>query len=206
MSITYPLTFPDDITLNEIQVTLRNSSAKNTSPFSLEEQVYDFGGEVWEISGSLPPMDRVLAEKYNSFILSLRGQVGTFLMPIAGAKTPLGAWSGTPLVNGNSQTGDELDIKGLTPSQTDIIKAGDFISLGTGTNTRLHKVVANADSDGSGNATVTIVPRLRTSPTDGDTVTINSAMGVFRLTGQTAQYSANPSSLYSLSFECREAL
>lgn len=206
MTITYPLTFPSDLTFTDMQVTLRNSSAANTSPFSLEQQVYDFRGEVWEISGSLPPMNREQAEVYTSFILSLRGQVGTFLMPIAGAKAPLGSWGGTPVVDGASQTGDELDIRGLPSSITGVAKAGDFISLGTGADTHLHKVVFDADSDGSGNATLTIVPRLRESPSDGDSVTVSGAMGVFRLTGQTASYGANANSLYSLSFECREAI
>lgn len=206
MTITYPLTFPSDLHFTEMTVTLRNSSAKNTSPFSLEEQVYDFGGEVWEVSGSMPPMNRLQAEKYNSFLMSLRGQVGTFLMPIAGAETPNGLWGGTPLVNGGSQTGDELDIKGLPISQTNTAKAGDFISLGTGVNTRLYKVLADANSDGSGNMTVTIAPRLRTSPSDNDPVTVTSAKGVFRLKEQTASYEASASNLYGLSFECREAL
>lgn len=205
MTITYPLTFPSDISFSNLTVTLRNSSAKNTSPFSLEEQIYDYGGEVWEISGSLPPMSRAQAEVYNSFLLSLRGQVGTFLMPIAGAETAQGLWGGTPVVDGGSQTGSSLAIRGLTPNQTGCAKAGDFISIGTGNNTRLYKVVADANSDGSGNMTVTIVPRLRTSPADGAAITVSSAKGVFRLTGQTASYSAVPD-YYSMSFECREAL
>jgi hypothetical protein len=206
MTITYPLTFPSDVSFSQIDVQLRNSSSKSTSPFSLEEQVYDFGGEVWEISGVLPPMKRELAEIYNSFLLSLRGQVGTFLMPIAGAYTPRGSWGGTPVVNGGSQTGDELDITGLPTSQTGVAKAGDFISLGTGTATRLYKIVADADSDGSGDMTVTIVPRLRTSPANGAAVSVTSANGVFRLTEQTALYSANADGFYNITFSCREAL
>lgn len=206
MTITYPLTFPDDFAFSDIQVTLRNSSAKNTSPFTLEEQVYDYRGEVWEISGSLPPMNREKAEIYNSFLLSLRGQVGTFLMPIAGAYVPLGAWGGTPVVDGASQTGDTLDIRGLPNSITNVAKAGDFISLGSGVNTRLHKVVVNADSNASGEATLTIVPRLRVSPADGDAISVSSAKGVFRLVGQTSSYTANSNQFYNIQFECREAI
>lgn len=205
MTITYPLTFPSDVAFSSIDISLRNSSAKNTSPFTYEEQVYDYGGAVWEISGSLPPMERDQAEVYTSFLMSLRGQVGTFLMSIAGAYQPRGTWAGTPVVDGAGQTGDQLNIRGLTPNQTGAAKAGDFISIGTGNATRLYKVLADADADANGDMTVTIAPRLRTSPVDGATINVTSAKGVFRLTDQAASYQVNPN-YYSMQFSCREAL
>jgi len=206
MSITYPLTFPDVLTIEGFEINLRTSSAKNTSPFSLEEQVYDFGGEAWEFSGAMPTMVRENAAIYTSFIMSLRGQVGTFLMPIPDSKVPLGSWGGTPVVDGGSQTGNELTLRDLPLSQTGCAKAGDYISLGSGAQTRLHRVVADADSDGSGNMTVTIVPRLREAPVDGATLTFSSAMGLFRQNEQVSGYGASPSSLYDMQLSCREAL
>lgn len=206
MTIRYPLDFPNDVCFSQINIQLKNSSSKNTSPFSLEEQVYDFGSEIWEISGSLPLLKKEVGEKYASFILSLRGQVGTFLLPISGSYQPRGSWLGTPVVDGASQTGDELNIKGLTPNQTEVAKAGDFISIGSGVGTRLYKIIADANSNADGEMTVTIVPRLRTSPSDLATVNVNNAKGIFRLTEQTASYSVSLGKRYNISFNCREAL
>ncbi len=206
MTITYPLSFPDGITFNDIEIQLAHSSESTTSPFTLETQVYDYRGEVWSMSGSMPPMNRERAEIYTSFLMSLRGQVGTFLIPVAGSETAQGSWGGSPVVDGNSQAGDELNIRGLPVSQTGVAKAGDFISLGTGEATRLHKVVSDADSDASGNMTVTVVPRLRASPIDGDIVTYNNAMGLFRLTGKSTSYSNSVEGLYSMTFEFQEAI
>jgi hypothetical protein len=194
------------LTIEGFEIKLRTSSAKNISPFSLEEQVYDFGGEAWEFSGQMPTMTRENAAIYTSFIMSLRGQVGTFLMSVPDSKEPLGSWGGTPVVDGASQTGDELVLRGLPLSVVGCAKAGDYISLGSGSSTRLHRVVVDADSDASGNMTVTMVPRLRQSPADGDTLTFSSAMGLFRQNEQTAGYRARPSSLYSMPISCRESL
>jgi hypothetical protein len=206
MSITYPLDFPDVLTIENFEIGLRTSSAKTVSPFSLAEQVFDFGGQVWELKGAMPPMTRENAAVYSSFVMSLRGQVGTFLMPIPDSKNPLGSWGGTPVVSGGGQTGDELVLSGLPASQTGVAKAGDYISLGSGNNTRLHRVVEDADSDGSGNMTVTIVPRLRVSPNDLDAVTYQNAKGVFRMVERMNSYGGSPSSLYDMKIACREAL
>jgi len=45
----------------------------------------------------------------------------------------------------------------------------------------LYKVINDVYSDNSGNATVTLWPKLRTSPLDGEAVTWNSALGRFAL-------------------------
>lgn len=206
MSITYPLSFPSVLTIEDFEIRIKTSAAANISPFSLSQQIYDFGGEIWEFSGSMPTMVRENAAIYSSFLMSLRGIVGTFLMPIPDSKNPLGSWGGTPVVDGASQTGDELAIRGLPTSQTGCAKAGDFISLGSGSNTRLYRVVEDADSNGSGEMTVTIVPRLRSSPADGDAVTYQNAKGLFRLDDVTAAYAASPKKLYNMKISCREAL
>ena len=206
MTIVYPLTFPSQLTIEDFQIDINTAAAANTSPFSLSQQVYDFGGEIWQFTGSMPTMVRENSAIYSSFLMSLRGIVGTFLMPIPDSKNPLGSWGGTPVVNGAGQTGDTLAISGLPASQVGCAKAGDFIQLGTGNSTRLHRVVADADSDGSGNMTVTIVPRLRESPADGATVIYQNAHGRFRLDERTAGYAASPKKLYNMQISCREAL
>lgn len=85
-----------------------------------------------------------------------------------------GVATGTPLVNGATQTGASLITDGWTASQTPILKAGDIFTLAgvyavnpiskasTGT---LQQFVATAaaNSDGAGNSTIAISPSITTS-------------------------------------------
>src|SRR3954463_10292223 len=112
---------------------------------------------------------------------SLDGPVGTFYLGDTAWKTPRGTATGTPLVNGASQTGEDLATDGWTASVTGILKAGDWIQLGTGSSARLYMVMVDANSNGSGQATLTIRPKLRSSPGDNSAIVTNSPVGVFRL-------------------------
>ena len=206
MTITYPLTFPEGVTFNDHTLEIYTAATKNTSPFTLKTQTYDLGAERWQFSGALHRVTtRDVAEKYTSFKFALRGIVGTFLMSVPDGKTPRGSWLGTPVVDGGSQVGDTLNLKGFTPDETNVIREGDYLSLGTGSATRLYKALFDADSNGSGEVSVSIVPRLRESPGDNDTVTYENAMGIFRLSEPKSGYRAKPKD-YTISFECEEAL
>lgn len=52
----------------------------NVSPFTGQEQVYDWQASWWEGQVSFPAMDRWSADAWSAFILSCRGQAGTFLI------------------------------------------------------------------------------------------------------------------------------
>lgn len=206
MAITYPIDFPTVLGMANFELGLRSAVARTESPFSLTEQVVKYTGERWEANVTMPNMLREYAEDFNAFILQLRGRYGTFLLGDPNAATPRGSWAGTPVVDGINQTGDELDIRGLTPSATEIAKAGDFIQLGTGSSSYLHKVLEDADADGSGKTTLLLAPNLRTNPADGATVTTTNCKGVFRLAQNYVPYSINDESIYNLSFRCVEVL
>ena len=67
-------------------------------------------------------------------------------------------------------------------------------------------VVADANTDGSGNASLSIEPALRSSPSDTTTLTVSSAKGVFRLSSNDTGWDANAISTYGITFAVREAL
>lgn len=125
------------------------------------------------------------------------------------ASTPRGTASssaGTPVVNGASQTGDTLNIDGVPASQTGYLKAGDYIQLGSGLTSRLYKVLDDADSNASGEVSLTIYPDLRSSPADDSTVVVSDAKGLFRLNTSAHQWTINQDSFYSMTFGAIEAL
>lgn len=203
--MSFPISFPTTLTFSSFKITPRNVVARTESPYTLSDKVYEWGGQAWMIEGTLPLMTRETAEAYTTFLLKLRGRAGTFLLPIPDAVTPRGVATGTPLVKGAGQTGYTLVIDGLTPGVNGIFLAGDYIQLGTGSTTRLHKLLDDANSNGSGEATLNIWPMLRSSPADNAAVTVSNCKGLFRL-DQDYGVDIDSNKHYLMSFAAMEAL
>lgn len=206
MAITYPVSFPASIGFANLNIRARTVVGVNASPFTGQQQVYKHQGQWWEAEVSLPPMKRADAEQVIAFLLKMNGQYGTFLLGDKANPSTRGVGTGTPLVNGASQTGDELITDGWTISTTGILKAGDWIQLGTGSTTRLYKVLDDVNSDGSGNATINIFPNLRSSPDDDAALTVSNTQGLWRLVSNETEYSIDNMSIYGMTFACAEAL
>ena len=209
MAITYPLTTPTNKTIADINLIARNVVGVSTSPFSFKQQVYQFQGQRWEADITLPPMKREDAEQWVSFLMKLYGQKGTFLLgdPLGGtARGSASTSAGTPVVNGASQTGGTLAIDGLPASATGYLKAGDYIQLGSAATAQLYKVLNDANSNSSGEATLDIWPNLRASPSDGATVVVSNAKGVFRLASNETIWNINKLALYGIVFGAIESL
>jgi hypothetical protein len=157
-------------------------------------------GQMWQADITLPTMKRSDAEQWVSWLISLRGQLGTFLLGDFVGGTARGTPTGTPLVNGASQSGGELVIDGATPDVTGWLKAGDYIQLGSAGTSRLHKVLQDVNSDGSGNVTLDIWPHLRSSPADNATVIISNPKGIFRLASNETAWTVSDLLLYGITF------
>lgn len=205
MAIVYPLTFPDQC-IKAVTIRARNIVAMSASPFTGQQQVYKHQGQWWEMEVTLPPMKQDAAEDMAAFLIKLNGQYGTFLLGDPANTSPRGIGSGTPLVKGGSQTGDSLLTDGWTPSIAGILKAGDWIQLGSASSTRLHKVLDDVNSDSGGNATLQIWPALRSSPADNATITVNNAKGRWRLSSNDINYNIEAGKIYGMTFACMEAL
>lgn len=206
MAISYPLTLPSHTGIRSIEFRAVNTVGVSQSPFTYSQQVVAHSGQRWEVDISLPAMKRADAEQWVAWLVSLRGQLGTFTLGDPIGATPRGSAGGTPVVNGASQTGGTLVIDGCTADQTGWLKAGDYIQLGSGTTATLHKVLQDANSDGSGNVTLDIWPYIRNSPADNSTVVTSNAVGNFRLSGNQQAWSVNEASFYGLTFGAVEVI
>lgn len=209
MAETYPLAFPTQTGVARVEITATDVVSINQSPFTLSQQVVRHAGARWSAMIAIPPVKREDSEYWNAFLLRLRGQFGTFLLGDPNAATPRGSAAsaaGTPVVNGASQTGNNLNIDGLPASATGYLKAGDYIQLGSGSTARLYKVLEDVNSNASGEATLNLWPDLRSSPADGATVVVSNAKGLFRLESNDATWSINNAGFYSISFSAVEAL
>ena len=209
MAENYPLAFPTKTGVARVEITATDVVSISESPFTLAQQVVRHAGARWSATISIPPVKRSDSEYWNSFLLRLRGQFGTFLLGDPNAATPRGSASsaaGTPVVNGASQTGNELNIDGLPASAVGYLLAGDYIQLGSAASARLYKVLEDVNSNSSGEATLNLWPDLRSSPADGATLTVTGAKGLFRLATNDATWTINTAGFYSISFAAVEAL
>ena len=178
------------------------AQAGTQSPFTLQKQIQDWGGEGWlyriDFWSQTGDDGRAIA----AFLTALGGISGKFILKDPGEFNS--ASLGTPMVNGASQTGNSLISDGWTPSIT-IFKAGQFIQLGADDTSRLHMVTADTVSDGSGNATLPIWPALRESPLDDDPIVTDEPGVVLRLE-QIPPHRIDPNAAYTFSVEAFEAI
>jgi hypothetical protein len=194
MAIIYPLNTPTSIGIESIELRAVNSVAISQSPFTFKQQVVSHGGQKWEASVSIPIVHRDLAAPWKAMLVALKGQVGTFLLGDPDYATPRGTVSSCAL---SGTAGQDTATVVMTGS----LLAGDYIQLGAGSSSRLHKVLVDQTGDGS----LEIWPALKSTYTSS-AVTFNSPKGVFRLSGNTTSYSINSTSLYSISFEAIEVI
>lgn len=172
-----------------------------TSPFNLSSQTAEYPGSVWAATYTLPPMKRADAASWIAFLIKLRGVSGRFYGFDPSGRTPRGIGTGTPLVAGASQTGTSLNTDGWTISTTGILKAGDYFSV----NSQLYMLVSDASSNGSGQATLTFEPPLRSSPADNAPLTLINASCVMRLMGNDqAAWDVGEAMIFGLSFQAVE--
>jgi len=200
MAITYPLSLPNITSYESARMTAKAIVGVTESPFTGQVQIQKHQGQWWEFEGKLIPLNRANAELWISFFISLNGMQGTFLLGDPLATTARGNAGGTPLVNGASQTGNSLVTDGWTASQTGILKAGDYFQLGTASSSKLYKVLADANSDGSGNATFDIWPSINTAVADDTAITVSAAKGLFRLSSNEMGFDLTQAQKYGLSF------
>lgn len=203
MTISYPLALPTNVSQASISFYALNTVAVSESQFSGASQVQERDRKLWAVDISLPEMDRETAAPWIAMLCALSGRKGTVYIGDKLAATPRGAAGGTPLVKGASQTGQSLNTDGWDTGVTGILKAMDYIQIGN----YLYMVVNDANSDGSGNATLDIWPPLRSSPADNTPIVTENTRGLFRLArNDGALYRVSRSKAYIVNFSCVEAI
>lgn len=203
MTISYPLTMPTDPGLTRLRLYQTAAIAMNESPWTFASQIQVHPGQRWGAEFTLPVMTRDQAELWQVFLLQLNGMSGTFYLGDPIHDEPRGNWAGIPVVNGASQQGQSLNLKGLVAGAT--IQPGDHFQIGL----RLYKYIGSttAVADGSGNVTLDIWPRLRESPSDGQALVTQAPQGIFRLSANEYDiFSSHQMEYYEISFSAIEAL
>lgn len=207
MAITFPLT-AQTTGIAEISIEQKSVVGVSRSPFTGDVEVFAHQGQWWNFGVTLKLMNRAEAETWLAFLMSLNGREGTFLIGDVSSTAVLGSASvtpGAPVVKGAAQSGQDLLCDGGPNSATGYLKAGDWVQLGTGISSRIYKNLVDVNTDGSGNFTMTLFPKITTSnsPSDNQTIIIDDTVGVFRLNSNLQGWGSRPGNLYTVeSFTC----
>ena len=204
---TYPLAMPTTPNFVKSEWSISRAVAVSSSPFTYSSQVYKFTGAKWSAVVSLPPMKREQAVEWQSFFMRLQGQFGTFLMGDPDASAVRGTIANTVAVNADQDVGAyDVTIDGADASESQLFKTGDYVQFNSGANSKLHMIIADVASNGSGVATLPIEPPLSAALLNNATVSYASPKCVMRMTNNELTWSASHISLYGVSFSCEEVL
>lgn len=136
--------------------------------------------ELWNPSVSITPLDDDDWRDVSALLRKMRGRLNKVRLydpsrPLRGA----GAVGGTAQISAAAVAGaTSITIDGLIASQTVSLAADDLIGIGE----NLYAISDDAPSNGSGVATVSILPPLRSGVADGDSVNLSYPTGLFNLT------------------------
>jgi hypothetical protein len=187
MAITYPLTPPSPFNLSRLSFTGVSATSRNTSPFTLQTQQYNWPGQAWLGSVDCPPMKRADAETVIAFLLA--AQRGTFYFQDYANTAPRGTITGTLDVATATANGTTLTYTNAGGSGS--FAVGDWLQISTS----LYKVVQVNSA-----TSVDLFPALRKSYAGGTDIFYTNAKGVFRLASPSTEWSIGEASIYGVGF------
>lgn len=214
--------WPPDLRPSSMSFFLEANAATSVSPLSRAVQVLNRPGARWVCRMEFRNRDFRLAPRLDALLARLEGPVHEvaifdFRRPLprgtagtAGAGTDF--TDGTAFTDGTmfaeytsdpvvavaaSANAEVVYTEGWATSEP-VLMAGDYVGLGG----RLHMVLDDVQSDGSGDATLRVRPRLRGALSPGTRVVFVRPTARFRLTenGIDNRSEPGPLSSYSLSF------
>ena len=199
MAISYPLSLPTATGIRNIELRAINAVAYSQSPFTFSGQAHAYPGQMWQADITLPPMNAARAEQWIAFLLALRGRFGTFLLGDPARPSPRGTATSCTVTG---SAGDNT-VSATVPAAETLL-AGDYIQLGSGSTSTLHKVLVNYTGTGAA-ANLEIWPALRVNRTAA-TATLTNARGLFRLNSNEQAWSINQVEIYGITFGAMEAI
>ena len=182
-----------------LEFGLMSNTKKFESPLNRSAQTLELPGARWFASFTYGNLQEADLRLLTAFLAQLRGQAGRFYLWDFSRPNPKGTATGTPVVSGASQTGVSLVTSGWTPNIT-VLKAGDYV----GFNGELRMLVADANSNGSGIATLSLDSPMRASPANAAAVTISKPTCKMMLTDDSAKWNVVPGVLGTVSINCIE--
>ena len=174
---------------------IRPNTAVHITPFTDFVQTQDREGERWVIAVAYSFLAGDNRAILKAFMAKLNGRQHRFTMQDFG-HSQRGVGGGTPLVKGAAQTGKTLLIDGAPTSLTPWLKAGDRVSV----ESKMYQLDDDVNTDGTGNATLTISPRIVSAHPDDDPVEIILPVDTFILEDGQYEFQTSRNQISTLSF------
>jgi hypothetical protein len=198
MSGTFPTDqIPSSIRVQDNRPTLMNHSASG------RRVVRAYGSQYWTLSVTMPPLNQTDAQEVFSFLQKQRNSFESFVFTYPIDNLGAEATSGKTVSGAHSVGDSTIDLTGFSASTTGVFKAGDYIRFFTAD--KVYMITEDADSDASGNTTVTISPSLVEALSDSQGIDATKPDFTVYLTGDVT-YSIDTAGFYYISFELREVI
>ena len=168
-------------------------------------QARQIDGQKFTITLDYAPMSRSNFAPIKAFIMKQRAKLNTFTVIPPIVSNAQGVASGTISVDGAISAGaTTCTIDGMATSTSDILKAGDYFRFAG--QDKVYMAVADLDSDGSGEGTLTFEPPLRSDVANDIALVYDNVDFTVRLSNDIQEYSIVTNDLYKYQIDLIENL
>lgn len=173
--------------------------ATNVSPFTRQTQAQKWlGADSWQVTLTLPSLTQAQADDWVSALMEMRGMSNACQIGNPFKLHPRGIVAGAPVVDGGTVVAigsETLYTRGWAANHFRLLLPGDCLQVGF----RYHQVLNVVNSDGLGNAAISVWPSLREVPVDSAPLILNNPKGLFRLSTNKRAWSADQTRTTKLS-------
>ena len=200
MSGTFPSSpAPRDVAISSNQNTIVTTTASG------RRQARQIDGQRFRLRLRFPVMTRTEFAPINAFVMKQRSQMESFQYVPPTIDDALGVASGVISVNGAILAGvTSVAIDGMANSTNGVFKAGDYFRF-TG-QTKVYMVMADVDSNGSGEGTLTFEPPLRDNVSDNAVLIYSNVDFTVGLTGDIQEFNISTENYFQYEVDLIEVL
>lgn len=183
------------------------SNRPNSTTYTLsgKRSVKQFAAQYFSFSVQMPPMQQSDFQAFHAFLVKQKGSFDTFTFQYPLNNLGADKNNASVVVNGVHAIGDStIAMDGFTVSTNDVFKAGDLVKF-NGHN-KVYMVTGDANSNASGQATISIEPPLQAALANNEDVDTNQPSFTVALVQDDLLYATDASGFFSLSFDVREVL
>jgi len=196
--------FPTSPAPSSVAITSEQMTIVSTTT-SGRRQARQIDGQKFKLTARFPVMTRAEFAPIKAFIMKQRSQLNSFTFIPPTVSDAQGSASGTISVNGALTAGTTTaTIDGMATSTNGILKAGDYFRF-TG-QSKVYMAVADLNSDGSGEGTLTFEPPLRANVADNNVLVYDNVDFTVGLTGDVQEYTIGTSNYFQYEIDLIEVL
>ncbi len=176
-----------------VSIQLISNTGLFASPLIASAQTLDRGGLKWGLTYNYTNISGAKRGALMGLLARLRGQAHRLSVPVYD-NPKRGAYGGTPLVLGGSQTGSQLLFDGAS-NVSNWIRAGDYFSVVVNGEHELKMCTVDLNTSGGG-GTLDFEPRLRASPLNNAAIRVGDGgpipEGIFVMQNSNVGWSSRP--------------